>query len=218
MGGCGQRPDIGDFGQRVGRRFEEEQLRFRPDRRRPRRRVGLRHESRRNAGARHDVRKQLHGGAEQPAGRDDMVAVLQVGEAGGHDRRHAAGRGDAILGAFQRGEALLEHGHGRVGEAGVDVAFLLAGETPGGLRRVLEDEAGREVERLGVLAELAALLAGTNRQGFRAVAWLLRVRPGHQSVPSASCRTSCCEASPSPSPSSSPDLPLPLRLPSTMSR
>jgi hypothetical protein len=114
-----------------------------------------------------DVREQLHGGAEQAVGSDDVVALLEVRQHSRHDRRHAAGRGDAILGAFERGEALLEHGDGRIGEAGVNVALLFAGKAPGGLRRTLEDKAGGQVQRLGVLAELAALLAGTNGQRFR---------------------------------------------------
>jgi hypothetical protein len=118
-----------------------------------------------------------------------------------HDRRHAAGRGDAVLGAFQRGEALLEHGDGRIGEAGVDVAFLFAGKALGGLRGALEDEAGGQVQRLGMLAELAALLAGANGQRLRAI--VRRVRLISPAPADASCRTSCCEAGwPSSSPSS----------------
>jgi hypothetical protein len=52
VGDGAQGPDIGDFGQRVGRCFEEEQLRFRLDRRFPGGRIGLRNEGGGDAGAR----------------------------------------------------------------------------------------------------------------------------------------------------------------------
>ena len=44
------------------------------------------------------------------------------------DRRHARRRGDARLGALERGEAVLEHLHRGIGEARVDVARLFVGE------------------------------------------------------------------------------------------
>ena len=59
-----------------------------------------------------------------------------------HDGRHAAGEGDATSAPFEGGEALLEHGHRRVGEAGIDVALLFPGKAPGGLGGVVENEAG----------------------------------------------------------------------------
>ena len=212
--GCrGQRPNIGNFRQRVGRRFEEEQFRFRTNGCFPGGGIGLRHKGGADAGARQDVREKLDGRPEQSGRGHDVVAVLQVGEDQGHDRRHAARRGDAVLGTLERGEAFLEHGHRRIGETGVDVARFLAGKTPGRLRGALENEAGGQVQRFRMLAELTALLTGANRQRLRSVAWGV----GHQSRPSrASCSTSCCAPWPSPSSSSLPDLPP--RLPSMASR
>ena len=218
MGDGGQRANIGDFGQRIGGRLEEEKLGLGTNRRFPGRRIGMRHESGRDAGARQDVVEQLHGGTEQAVRGDDVVALLEMRQAERHDRRHAARRGNAVLGAFERGKARLEHAHGRVGEAGVNIAVFFTGETLGGLGGTLEDEARGQVQGFGMLAELAALLAGTDSKGFRTVVRPCLIEIAHQSWASeASCRTSCCEALPSPSSSLLPDLPPP-RLPSTASR
>jgi len=57
----------------------------------------------------------------------------------------------------------------RVGEAGVDHALLVAGKPRRRLGGVGEDEAGGQVERFGVLVELAAYLAGADGQGLQAI-------------------------------------------------
>ena len=82
------------------------------------------------------------------------------------------GRGDAGLGAFERGEAVLEHRHRRIGEARVDEALVAAGEARRGLRGVLEHEARGQEQRLGMLVELAARRAGAHAQGGDLVALL----------------------------------------------
>ena len=56
-----------------------------------------------------------------------------------------------------------------IGEARIDVARLLVAEARRRLRRALEDEARGEIQRLGMLAELAALDAGAHRQRFQLV-------------------------------------------------
>ena len=116
-------------------------------------------------------------GAEQRLGGDHVVAgAHQPHQRGGH-RRHA-GRGRARgLGAFERGHALLEHVHGRVGVARIDVARLLAGEARLAFLGARIDIALREEQRLGGLAELRAQRAGMHQAGFRAVGLL--VRRGH---------------------------------------
>src|SRR6185369_12154389 len=122
---------------------------------------------------------------------DDVIALLEMRQAKRHDRRHAAGRGDAILGAFQRGEAFLGHGDGRVGGAGIALALLLTGKPPGSLSGAFENEAGSQVEGFGMLAELTALLPGTNGQGFQTIVGRCLVELVHQSWASdASCKTS----------------------------
>ena len=67
--------------------------------------------------------------AEQRLGRDDMVAGLQLAHQRGGDRRHAGRGGARSLGAFEFGHAALEHRDGRIGEAAIDEAALLALES-----------------------------------------------------------------------------------------
>jgi hypothetical protein len=71
-------------------------------------------------------------GAEQRARRDDAVAGLQVRQHGSVHRGHAGCRDATGFGAFQQRQTFLQHRHGRVAEAGVLVALLLALE--GGFR------------------------------------------------------------------------------------
>ena len=79
------------------------------------------------------------------------------------------GGGEGVLGALERGHALLEHAHRRVAVAGVD-ELVRAGGDEARLRRlgVGIDEALREVDRLGGLAVLAAAGAGVHQPGPRA--------------------------------------------------
>ena len=79
------------------------------------------------------------------------------------------------FGAFERGEPLLEHFHRGIGEARVDVARLLVAEARRRLRRGLEHEARGEIQRFGMLAELAALDAGAHRQRVQLIvrSWLM---------------------------------------------
>src|SRR5262249_10665619 len=87
---------------------------------------------------------------------------------GGH-RRHAA-RGRARgFGAFELRHAPLEHGHGRVGVARVDVARLGVVEARLALFGGVVDEALGGEDRLRGLAELGAQRAGVHEAGFGAV-------------------------------------------------
>jgi len=106
-----------------------------------------------------------------------MVAAFQEAHGARQNRGHAGGRGDTALGPLQRSKTLLEHAHRRVGEARVDVARLLVRKPRSSLRRRLEHEARREVQRLGMLIELAALDPGAHRQRFRLI-WF-----AHRCVP-----------------------------------
>jgi hypothetical protein len=62
--------------------------------------------------------------------------------------------GDRADAALERGDALFEHGIGRIGDARIDVAGALHVEQRGGLVGILEDEAGGQVDRRGAGAEL----------------------------------------------------------------
>ena len=98
-----------------------------------------------------------------------MVAALEVRRHAAEHRRHAAGEGDAILGAFEQhhlGDELVGIG---VGVPAVDVALLFLGEQCAGLFGVIEDEARREVQRRGMLTLGAAwrLRADRDRIGMQ---------------------------------------------------
>jgi hypothetical protein len=70
-----------------------------------------------DAELRQDGAEQLLGGAEEAVGRHDVLTRLHDRHHSDRDRRHAGGRGDAGLAAFERREAVLQHADGRVGEA-----------------------------------------------------------------------------------------------------
>ncbi len=57
------------------------------------------------------------------------------------------GNGKRRRAAFERGDALFQHGLRRVHDAGVDVAEGLQPEQRGGMVGIVEDEAGRLVDR-----------------------------------------------------------------------
>ena len=162
-----QRGDVADFGERIGRRFDEKQFGIGLHRLLPGIGIGQRHEGGFHPEALEDIAEQLHRGAEDAARGDDMVASGKQAHHASQDGGHAAGGGDAELRAFQRRQPLLQHADGRVGEARVDVARLLPAKTGGRLRCVLEHEAGSEEHRLGMLVELAADRPGADGQGFK---------------------------------------------------
>ena len=58
--------------------------------------------------------EEIQRGAEHGARQHDMVAGLQQRHDHHEDRTHAAGRADGGLGAFHRGEPLLEAGDGGI--------------------------------------------------------------------------------------------------------
>ena len=113
-------------------------------------------------------------GAEQRLGGDDVIAGLDQPHHRGGDRGHA-GRGRARgLGAFERRHALLEHVHGRVRVARIDVAGDLAGEARFALLGARIDVALREEQRLRGLAELRAQRSAMHQAGFGAIGLLVR--------------------------------------------
>ena len=81
------------------------------------------------------------------------------------DRGHAGCGGAAGLGPLDQRQPLLQHCHGGVAEAGILVVLIGAGEGRLGLLGAVVDEAGGQEQRLGGLAELAALGAAMHEQG-----------------------------------------------------
>jgi O-succinylhomoserine sulfhydrylase len=81
-------------------------------------------------------------------GADDMIAGADLSHQSGSDRRHS-GRGRARgFGAFERAHALLEHRHGRIGEARILEARILALEAGFRLRGAFVDIALGEEQGL----------------------------------------------------------------------
>ena len=69
-----------------------------------------------------------------------MVALLAECREGDELGGHAGGGRYRTDTAFEGGDALLQRGDGRVGQARVDVAVLLQGEEVRGVVSVFEDE------------------------------------------------------------------------------
>ena len=164
----GQRPDVGHLGGRIGRALDEEEARLaRLDGGLPGLQVGNVH-----IGGLHAIAleegKELHRGAEHRARGNDMVTL--TGQAHGHrvDGRHAGAGRQAHLGTFQRRQTVLEDPHGGIAKTRIDEAIHFAGELGGGVRGVVVDEAGAEIDGLGVLTELARLETGAHGQRLQA--------------------------------------------------
>jgi len=126
-----------------------------------------------DAEAAQGVVQQVVAAAVEGTGGDDVAAGPHQG---GHGQVHgglAAGGGDGADAAFQGGDALLQHRHGGIGNAGIDVTGPFHVEEGGGLVGILEDEGGGQVDRGGAGAVLrVGHLAGVQGQGVEGVAVL----------------------------------------------
>ena len=76
----------------------------------------------------------------------NVVALLAQSREGDELGGHAGGGGHRADAAFEGGDALLQSGDGRVGQARVDVAVLLQGEEVRRVVSVFEDEGGGLVD------------------------------------------------------------------------
>ena len=129
-----------------------------------------------DAEARQRVREQVDGAAIERGRRHDMVARAQQGRDGEMHRRLAARGADRADALLQRGEPLLQHRGGRVGDAGVDVAGALQVEQRRGVVGVLEHVGRGLVDRHRARAgHRVGLLAGMQAQGLERG----RFRSGH---------------------------------------
>jgi hypothetical protein len=94
-----------------------------------------------------------------------------------HDRGHAGCRGYRLLGAFQRGNALFERAHGRVGVTRVNVARHFPGKACSRVGGGTEYVAGSEEHRITVFAFRRAVLTGAYGQGIERYAFEVAVQP-----------------------------------------
>ena len=116
---------------------------------------------------------------------DEFVARAHQAVHGHHLRGVAGGDRQARGAAFERGDALLQHGVGRIADAGIDVAEGLQAEQRRGVVDILEHERGGLIDRRGARAGGRVRLgAGMDRE--RGKAWRA---VGH-------LRSSCCRDRP----------------------
>ena len=148
--------DIHQLEHGIGRRLEEESARVGPDRLLPGLEIAPVDQRGLDAVARQQILDDVAAAAEQGAGRDDVIAGLQMAKQRRGDGGHAARRAARGVGAFQRAHARLEHGHGGVGVAAIDIAVLVALEAGFGLLGACVDVARVEEDGFRRLAELAA--------------------------------------------------------------
>jgi len=166
MRDIGQRANVAQVGQRVGRRLGEHQPCLGPQRRLPCRHIGLRHESRLHAEARELAPQQLDGRAEHRLRAHDVVARFEQREAHQQDGRHAGRRGDGAFRALHGGQPAFKGGHRGIASTGVSEALLLARKASGRRGGVRLHEAAGEIQRLGVLTVGATGNGFTHRQGI----------------------------------------------------
>ena len=177
----GQRRQGGDvrhLGEGVGRRLQEQPSGVGAYRLAPGVEIGERHIAGVDAELAQIIIEQDDGTAEHAVAGDDMVAALQQAQSGGEDGGHARTGGHGALAPLHGGDALLEHPHRGIGEAGIDIARLFAGEARRRFRRAGEHKAGGGEDGLALLALLGTHLAGVHRQGFRGI-FLVIIGLGH---------------------------------------
>ena len=108
-------------------------------------------------------------GSEKGAGRNHVVAGLDLSHHGGGDRSHPGRGGLAHLGAFERRHPLFEHGRGRIGISRIAVAGLLVEEPRFGAFGVIVDEPLRQEQRFRRFSKRAADLPVMHQAGFEAM-------------------------------------------------
>jgi hypothetical protein len=166
---------------RVAERLGEEQPRVRTDRGAPAVEVARVHERRLDAEALQRVVQQVVRSAVERAARDDVRARARDRRDGEVQRGLSARGGDRADAAFERRDALFEHGVRRVRDARIDVAGALHVEERGGVVGVAEHERRRLVDRRRAGAgHRVGLLTGVQRErveaevagsGHRGILW-----------------------------------------------
>ena len=180
MGDLGHGLDIHQFQRRVRHALEEHRLGHAgPHRCPPLIQVGALDKGHLNAIAAQDFLQDIEARAKQRPGRHHMIPRPQHRHQGTIHRRHAAGGGKGIFGAFQRRDAFLEHPGRGVAITGID-EFIALGLDEARLRRLggRIDKALGQKDRLGHLAILAAAAAFMHQRGARLpILAHLRLRP-----------------------------------------
>ncbi|MNP15823.1 hypothetical protein D3C76_1081940 [compost metagenome] len=169
--------NVHQLGQRVGRRFDEQQFGVGLDCRVPAGQVRQGHVIDFDTETLEVLLEQADGRAKHAARHQHVIAGAAKAHHHRHDRGHAGRGGHGLLGAFQRGNALFKGTHSRVGVARVDVARHFAGKTRGGIGGGTEYIAGSEEHRITVFAFRRTVLTGTYGQGIERYAFEVAVQP-----------------------------------------
>ena len=147
VGDGGNRRDVEHLEAGIAQRLGEDQPRLGPDRRGEGCRVARIDHRRRDAEARQGMVEQIVAAAIDVARGDDVAAGIRQRQHRQRQRRLAARRGDRTDAAFERGNALFEHGHRRIRDPAVDVARTFEVEQAGGVIDVRKDIGGRLIDR-----------------------------------------------------------------------
>src|SRR5690606_2290657 len=112
-----------------------------------------------------DFVQNLVGGAEQGAGSENMVTLLQKSSQGGEDCSHAGGGRDSRFGFLQPADLVDEFLGIGIGIAAVDIPLLLAGEQGTCLFRGIEEITGSKEQGRGVFPLGCDIDPGADRIG-----------------------------------------------------
>ena len=157
--------DVDDLHRRVRRAFAEGQRRARCERGLPGRQVAAVDLHGLDAVARQQVGNDVMTRAEQGATRHHPLSGAQLAQQCREHRRHAARRGAAGLSPFDQAQPLLEHRHGRVAVARIDVAQTVLLEGGLGFGGAAIDKARGHEQRLGGFLIGTALAAAAHQEG-----------------------------------------------------
>ncbi|PAV68457.1 hypothetical protein WR25_17441 [Diploscapter pachys] len=156
--------DVDHVHRRIGRRFEEEDLRFGPHRVEELLRIACIDDRGLDAELGQQRIGQPAARSERRAPADQMIARLQLTQQHRGHRRHARCHRPARLGPFQQRDPLFQHFDRRILQTGIGHPLLLTREPRRGIARLVVGIARGEEQRLARLAIFAAGRAATDGQ------------------------------------------------------
>ena len=147
MGDARHRFEVGHDAAGIGQALDEDRAAFRRQRPLEILRIGLIDEDRVPAEFLEGPAELGERAAIELVRGEEARARLHEREKGQELRGMARRRADGAAPAFQAGDPLFQHRHGRVGQARIDVAIALQIEQRGGVIDIVEDIGGRLIDR-----------------------------------------------------------------------
>src|SRR5208337_2431233 len=165
----------------IGGRFEKQELCFGPHCRPPLAKITAIDEGRGDAKARQQILDHIEAGAEHGAGRDHMIAGLELCHERRRDRGHAARSRARRFRPLEQSHPLLEHVDGGIGITGIDIARRGAFHPRLGRFHVRVSVGLGQEQGLGDFAKLRAHGAAMDELGRRMQGFHVRLLPasGH---------------------------------------